>query len=96
VIRQAYEFYVREMGFRPATLEHDYSVRVEEAGDLVAEDGGVMGVLVLVENPDHFLVENIAVAAEWQGRGVGRALMRSAGDEASNTGCLSCGCLRTL
>jgi len=39
-----------------------------------AESGGaVRGVVVLVWEPDHLLIENVAVDPDFQGRGIGRA-----------------------
>ncbi len=53
----------------------------------VAElDGEVVGVLVLEEAPDHVLVDNLAVAPDAQGRGVGGRLLEHADARASAAG----------
>lgn len=61
----------------------------------VAEaDGGVIGTfaLVVVQHLSHrggrsAVVEDVVVEAAWRGRGVGRAMMRFAADEAHRRGC---------
>ncbi|HET6521025.1 MAG TPA: GNAT family N-acetyltransferase, partial [Geminicoccaceae bacterium] len=48
--------------------------------------GRVVGLIVLVDGADHLHVENVAVAPEAQGRGLGRALMAFAEAEARRRG----------
>lgn len=65
----------------------DYAAAVTAGGTWVAEDGGqVVGLLVLVPADDHMLLENVAVAPEAQGTGVGGTLMRLAEDETRAAG----------
>jgi ribosomal protein S18 acetylase RimI-like enzyme len=53
----------------------------------VLEDGGsIAGVLVLEDGPDCFLLDNIAVSPNQQGRGVGRSLLDFAEAEARRCG----------
>jgi ribosomal protein S18 acetylase RimI-like enzyme len=53
---------------------------------LAEEEGAFLGVLVLVPQPDHLLLESVAVAPEAQGRGVGSALLAFAEDRAAALG----------
>lgn len=53
----------------------------------VAEEGGeVVGLIVLVEEPDCLLVENVAVEPERQSEGIGRALLAYAEGVARDAG----------
>ena len=45
-----------------------------------------VGMLVLLERPNHLLLDNIAVAPDSHGRGIGRALLRFAEAEARRRG----------
>ncbi|MBV9002278.1 MAG: GNAT family N-acetyltransferase [Solirubrobacterales bacterium] len=74
------------MILRPATLA-DYAERVRAADVFVAEeDAGVVGLIVLVREPDHLLIENVAVDPDRQGAGIGRALMARAEQFARESG----------
>jgi ribosomal protein S18 acetylase RimI-like enzyme len=78
LVQRAYGDYVESLGVRPAPLDDDYSARVTEGQTWLAEDEGVAGVIVLVVKSDHLLVDNVAVAPERQGAGVGRELLAHA------------------
>ena len=58
-------------------MEDDYSEKVAQGHVSVAVDAQneVLGLIVLIEEPDHLLVENVAVAPGHQGQGIGRALL---------------------
>ena len=65
----------------------DYAVRVAESVVWVIEEGGsVDGIIVLVPKPDHLLLDNVAVAPERQGLGLGRRLLAFAEAEALRRG----------
>jgi ribosomal protein S18 acetylase RimI-like enzyme len=66
------------MGFKPAPLTHDYAARVAAAQVFLAESDTIRGLVVLISQPDHLFVENIAVISRYQGEGVGRRLLRHA------------------
>lgn len=87
VVEAAYAPYVPRMGQKPGPMLDDYAALVRSHDIWVAADaGGVAGVLVLLAEPDHLLLDNIAVAPERHGQGVGKALLRFAEDEARRRG----------
>ena len=65
----------------------DYAAVVQTEHVVVAESGGaIAGVLVLSTTADGFLIENVAVLPEQRGRGIGRALLVHAEEEAKARG----------
>ncbi|XPP25609.1 MAG: GNAT family N-acetyltransferase [Leucobacter sp.] len=87
LVRAAYEPYVERIGREPAPMAADYTGTIE-AGHvrLARDDSQMIGVLVCEPHPDHLLIENIAVAAEAQGNGVGALLLDEAETEARRLG----------
>ena len=83
---RAYGGYVERMGRRPSPMDDDYDVRIRAARVYVANDAGVVGLIVLVANPDHVLIENVAVDPDHQHAGIGRALLNLAEDYAGDLG----------
>ena len=75
IVQGAYGVYVERIGRRPAPMDDNYAEKLREADVFVAEDDGVIGVIVLVRHPNQLLIENVAVDQSRQGRGVGRALL---------------------
>jgi ribosomal protein S18 acetylase RimI-like enzyme len=60
-------------------MRADYGALVRDGAVTIAVDrGAIVGVLVLQPRPDALLLENVAVAAAAQGRGIGRALIACA------------------
>ncbi|EYT54539.1 GNAT family acetyltransferase [Leucobacter sp. UCD-THU] len=87
LVRAAYEPYVSRIGREPAPMRTDYAAAVEAGGVLVARlEGRILGVLVTEARPDHLLVENVAVAPEARGLGIGAALLERADEEARSLG----------
>ncbi|MBL8703903.1 MAG: GNAT family N-acetyltransferase [Rhodospirillales bacterium] len=87
IVDQAYEIYIPRIGKKPGPMLDDYAARVAEDVVWVAElDGRVVGILVLLPEPDHVLLDNVAVAPEAHGKGIGRALVAFAEDEARRRG----------
>jgi GNAT superfamily N-acetyltransferase len=83
----AYERYVAVIGTAPGPMLDDYAARIAADQVWVLEDGGgIAGVLVLEDGPDCFLLDNIAVAPDRQGRGIGRTLLDFAEAEAVRCG----------
>jgi GNAT superfamily N-acetyltransferase len=85
-VAAAYAPYVERIGRRPAPMDDRYAKRVAAGEVHVLDEGGVVGVLVLVDQPDHLLVENVAVAPERQGEGLGRRLLAVAEEVARRRG----------
>ncbi|HEY2477173.1 MAG TPA: GNAT family N-acetyltransferase [Solirubrobacterales bacterium] len=57
-------------------MDEDYGEVLARGDAWVAErDAEVVGVLVLVAEPDHLLIENVAVDPAHQGEGIGRELL---------------------
>jgi ribosomal protein S18 acetylase RimI-like enzyme len=87
VAAEAYRHYVPRIGREPAPMTADYAQAVRSGLTWVAEaDGEVVGLLVLVVQPDHLLLENVAVLPSAQRRGVGARLLALAEDEARARG----------
>jgi GNAT superfamily N-acetyltransferase len=87
VVREAYAKYVPRLGREPAPMGSDYAALVAEElvwAAVVGEE--LVGVLVLRPGAGTMLLENVAVAPAWQGRGVGRALIGFAEDRARALG----------
>jgi ribosomal protein S18 acetylase RimI-like enzyme len=79
----AYGRYVPRMDRPPAPMLADYAAMVREGLVQVAiVDHELVGLLVTRPADDHLFIENIAVAPQCQGRGVGRELIAVAEAEA--------------
>ncbi len=84
---RAYAPYVPRIGRRPAPMDEDYAAEVAAGSvHVIEEEGGPAGLVVLVAARGHLLVQNVAVAPERQGRGLGRALLDFAEEEARRRG----------
>ncbi len=55
--------------------------------DLLFEGGVLAGLIEMVPAPDHLLIENVAVAPAYQGRGYGKTLLAHADRFAELHGC---------
>jgi ribosomal protein S18 acetylase RimI-like enzyme len=87
VVHAAYLHYIPRIGKPPGPMLDDYAARIADGQAWVLEDAGrVLGILVLEETPDGFLLDNIAVSPEGQGKGYGRALIEFAEAEARRRG----------
>lgn len=87
VVHAAYRHYIARIGKPPGPMLDDYARRIADGQAWVLEvDGCVVGALVLEETPAGFLLDNIAVLPDGQGRGYGRALMEFAEAEAMRRG----------
>jgi len=76
IVELAYARYVPRIGKPPAPMLDDYEQRVAEGVVWVIEHGHcVAGLIVLISQPDHLLLDNVAVAPGYQGRGLGRRLL---------------------
>jgi GNAT superfamily N-acetyltransferase len=65
----------------------DYAEVVDRGGVVVAEDGDrVVGLVVATSTGEGFLIDNLSVDPDHQGRGIGRALLAQAEDQARRAG----------
>jgi N-acetylglutamate synthase-like GNAT family acetyltransferase len=86
-VNAAYEKYVARNGLLPAPMRDDYAQVIGECDVTVAEhDGEVVGVLVVREAAEGFLLDNVAVRPDWQGTGLGRRLLELTDDKALSLG----------
>jgi ribosomal protein S18 acetylase RimI-like enzyme len=87
LVERAYGSYIDQIGVRPGPLDDDYAERVREGNAFVAVEGeAITGLIVLIQHPDHLLVENVAVDPDRQREGIGRALLAFAEDIARCAG----------
>jgi GNAT superfamily N-acetyltransferase len=87
VVIAAYQHYVPVIGRKPAPMMDDYAARIANGQLWVLQDAhGLAGVLVLEDGPDCFMLENIAVSPNHQGKGIGRHLLDFAEAEATRCG----------
>ncbi|AQW52186.1 GNAT family N-acetyltransferase [Streptomyces violaceusniger] len=70
----AYRPYVARIGVRPAPMDADHAADIA-AGRVFLTGDPVVGVLVLVAEPGHLVLESIAVHPDAHRQGVGRRLL---------------------
>jgi ribosomal protein S18 acetylase RimI-like enzyme len=77
--RAAYEKWIPVIGRapKPMTADYDRAVR-EHLIDLLFAEGRLAALVECIREPDHLLIENLAVAPEHQGRGYGLRMLRHA------------------
>jgi len=86
IVAAAYRPYIARIGRPPAPMTADYAALVAAGAADVLLDDTPAGVLVTVAEPDHLLIENVAVAPWAQGRGHGRRLLDYAEQRARSHG----------
>jgi GNAT superfamily N-acetyltransferase len=87
IVAAAYAHYVPRIGREPGPMLADYHQAVADGHVWIAhENDRAVGLVVVVPEPDHLLLENIAVAPAAQGRGVGSWLLAWVDDEARRLG----------
>lgn len=77
--REAYAKWVPVIGREPLPMQadHDEAVRRHRV-DLAFLDGGLAALVETIDKGDHLVIENVAVAPAFQGRGLGRCLLAHA------------------
>lgn len=85
IVRAAYSKYVARIGQPPGPMLDDYAAHVRGHALWVAGEP-IGGLIVLLPEDDHLLLDNIAVDPARQGQGVGRILMQFADIEARRRG----------
>jgi ribosomal protein S18 acetylase RimI-like enzyme len=77
--RAAYEKWIPVIGRAPKPMTADYDVAVRaHLIDLLFAEGALAALVECIREPDHLLIENLAVAPEHQGRGYGLRMLRHA------------------
>lgn len=90
LVRRAYQPYVARLGKPPGPMLDDYASRIDAGQVWVMQRGsGIVGVLVLDRSAGGFLLDNVAVAPEAQGQGLGRELIGFAEAQARRLGASS-------
>jgi GNAT superfamily N-acetyltransferase len=89
LVEAAFARHVAAVGRRPAPMDDDHAARIARGQQYVAdgdEPGTLAASIVLVDEADHLVVNNVAVAPDRQRQGHGRALLTFAEDEARRRG----------
>lgn len=86
LVRAAYSSYVVRIGKEPGPMRDDYGSLIAQGRVYVMDDAGVVGILVLIPEPEAMLLDNVAVSPEAQGKGYGRRLLAFAEDETRRRG----------
>lgn len=83
----AYDVYVERMPRPPAPMLLDYSQVVADGDTILAwREGEVVGMITVVVEPDGVLIQNVAVAPQTQGSGLGSRLLAHAEQIARDAG----------
>jgi ribosomal protein S18 acetylase RimI-like enzyme len=88
IVREAYAVYVDRIGKLPGPMLDDYAALIADGAVSILEEpgGAIAAILVLLPQPDHLLLDNIAVRRERQGQGLGRRLISFAETETRRLG----------
>jgi len=88
IVGQAYRHYVDRIGKPPGPMLDDYAALIDAGAVhvLALDEGNIAAIVVLLEKPDHLLLDNIAVRPDRQGQGLGRQLIMFAEAEARRLG----------
>ncbi|TRW77571.1 GNAT family N-acetyltransferase [Mycolicibacterium sp. 018/SC-01/001] len=88
IVTDAYTPYIDRIGRAPAPMTVDYADLIDTTDHVyvATDDDVIVGVLVLVEKPDHVFVDSVAVSPHHHGRGLGRALLDVAEQRACDRG----------
>ena len=79
IVRAAYAKWVPVIGREPLPMGADYDKAVaEHPFDVAVEDDRIVGMIETMLEDDHLWIENVCVAPQAQGRGIGRLLLERA------------------
>jgi ribosomal protein S18 acetylase RimI-like enzyme len=81
----AYRPYIERIGVVPVPMEADHAANVA-AGRVFVTGDPVVGVLVLVAEPDHLFLDSISVHPDVKGTGLGRRLLHFVDEHARALG----------
>ena len=85
IVNDAYGMYIPRIGKPPGPMLEDYAALIAEGVVWVIGDPPA-GLIVLLSQADHLLLDNIAVDPAHHGAGLGRALLEFADAEARRRG----------
>lgn len=87
IVRAAYAKWVPVIGREPLPMRADYDKAVaEHPFDLAVEGDRIVGMVETMLADDHLWIENVCVAPQVQGRGIGRLLLERAERKALEAG----------
>jgi predicted N-acetyltransferase YhbS len=87
IVQAAFELYIPRIGRPPAPMTADYAAAVDRREvRVVLDDGEIAGLVLLVAQSEHLLLDVLAVRPAAQGRGIGAYLLRLAEGEAAALG----------
>lgn len=87
IVHQAYAPYVERLGTQPGPMLEEYHAVLRRHPAWGAYEGdALLGLLVVHDDGKRFVLENVAVHPEAQGRGIGKALLAHGELEARNRG----------
>lgn len=76
IIMAAYAHYIDRNGLTPGPMKDDYAALIAAGHvNVLRDETGVAGVLVLIPEEDCLLLDNVAVSPAAQGKGYGRILL---------------------
>ncbi len=80
LIHGAFAAYITRLdGQRPSPIHDDHASLVARGVvEVLDDEDGLAGVLVLLAETDHLLLHTIAVKSDWRGSGLGRRLLQHA------------------
>jgi ribosomal protein S18 acetylase RimI-like enzyme len=87
LVKAAYSVYVTRMGRQPAPMLEDYTEVIKRSEVWVAEEDGLVGVIVIELHRPLLYIENVAVAPGCQGRGIGSSLLSFVEHRGTDLGC---------
>lgn len=85
-VEAAYSRYIERIGKPPGPMLDDYDAVIRQHTVFVAECEAIVAVLVLIRTPAGILLDNVAVHPGYQGKGLGKRLIRLAESEARARG----------
>ena len=87
LVDAAYRGYIPLLGRTPTPMLSDVPAAVRDHDVRVLDSGDrLVGVIELIAHDDHLWIDNVAIAPDAQGHGLGRRLLAFAEDEARRLG----------
>lgn len=87
IVDAAYALYIPRIGGKPGPMLEDYAdLAAQGLAHVWEESGAILGLVVLIDCDGYLLLDNIAVAPEAQGKGIGGRLLAFVEAEALRRG----------